>query len=202
MPEHRIRELGRRGKRLVLVAESASEEEVHGREHLRARAVVGAKREQVRGLCTALAEDLDVGVTEAVDRLELVADGEDLGQLGMRDQVDDLALEAVRVLELVDHDEPEAKPDAVPNLLVVAQEVSRGELEVLEVDDRLTALRSRVLGREAFEQLLEQIAVVRRRALRATTARPPSAPARTTPRGTPALETPRGRPHVLPARSR
>ena len=163
--EHRIRELGRRGKWLVLVAESTSEKEVDCREHLRARAVVGAKRQQVRGLCTPFAEDLDVGVTEPVDRLELVADGEDLGQLGMRDQVDDLALKAVRVLELVDHDEPEAKPDAVPNLVVVEQHVSRSELEVLEVDGRLTALRSRVLGREAFEQLLEQIAVVRRQLL-------------------------------------
>ena len=159
--EHRIRELGRRGKWLVLVAESTSEKEVDCREHLRARAVVGAKRQQVRGLCTPFAEDLDVGVTEPVDRLELVADGEDLGQLGMRDQVDDLALKAVRVLE--------------PSTMTSRKRSStlsrtcrrraarpRSELEVLEVDGRFTALRSRVLGREAFEQLLEQIAVVRR----------------------------------------
>ena len=44
---------------------------------------------------------------EAVDRLELVADREDLGELRVRDEVDQLALQPVRVLELVDHDHAE-----------------------------------------------------------------------------------------------
>ncbi len=55
--------------------------------------------------------------------------------------------------------------------VVVAQQVARRELEILEVDDRLAALRGRVLDAEALEQLLQKVAVVgsellERRALR------------------------------------
>ena len=71
----------------------------------------------------ALAEDLHVGVAEAVDRLELVADEEPL-RVGPGQQVDQLALEPVRVLELVDHDRAEAQPLALAQRLVVAQQVA------------------------------------------------------------------------------
>ncbi len=116
---------------------------------------------QVRGSGAALPEDLDIGVPEAVDRLELVTDREHLGQLRMRDQVDDLALKRVRVLELVDHEEAEAKPDRVAHLLRVAKKISGGELKILEVDRRLATFRSGVLVSEALEQVLEQVAVMR-----------------------------------------
>src|SRR5204863_8817684 len=43
--------------------------------------------------------------------------------------------------------------------LVVAEEVARGELEILEVDGGLPLLRGAVTGLEAFEQLLEQVAI-------------------------------------------
>ena len=161
VPEDGVRELGRGGERLVLVAECAGEEVVDRGEHLRARAVVAREREQVRGLRSALAEDLDVRVPEAVDRLELVADREHLRRLRVRREIDELALEPVRVLELVDHDQPEAEPDGVAHALVVAQEVPRGELEILEVDDGLAALGRVVLAREPLEQLLEELAIVR-----------------------------------------
>ena len=78
--EDRIGELGRGGERLELVAEVRAEELVDGGEHLRARAVVERQREQLRRLRAPLAEDADVGVAEAVDRLELVADEEHLGR--------------------------------------------------------------------------------------------------------------------------
>ena len=159
MPEDRIGELRRGGERLVLVAERAREEEVDRCEHLRAGAIVAAECQQVLGLCPALAEDLDIGVPEAVDRLELVADGEDLGRLGVRSELDQLALEAVRVLELVDHDEPEPQPDGVANGLVVAKQVARRELEVLEVDRRLPPFRGCIGAGEALEQLLQEVAV-------------------------------------------
>ncbi len=81
MSEDGIRELGRRRERLVVVAERVAEEVVHGREHLRSRPVVAREREQSRRLRAALAEDLEIGMPEAVDRLELVADREDLGEI-------------------------------------------------------------------------------------------------------------------------
>ncbi len=96
---------------------------------------------------------------EAVDRLELVPDREDLGQFRVGDEVDQLGLEPVRVLELVDHDHPEAKPRLVADCVVVAKQVAGRKLEILEVDDRLTALGGRVLGAEALEELLEEIAI-------------------------------------------
>jgi hypothetical protein len=80
---------------------------VDSREYLRSRAVVARQREQVLRLLAARTEDLEVCVPEAVDRLELVADGEDLGVVRVRHEIDQLALEPVRVLELVDHDHPE-----------------------------------------------------------------------------------------------
>ena len=57
------------------------------------------------------AEHLEVGVAEAVDRLELVADHEQPG-LGAAQRVDQRELDAVRVLELVDHQMGEALPPA------------------------------------------------------------------------------------------
>ena len=120
------------------------------------------QRQVLRRTLAALAEHLDVGVTEAVDRLELVADEEDI--LGIRpaaQQVDEVALQPVRVLELVDHDRAEAQLLGLAHLLVVPQQVAREQLEVLEVERGLALLRGRVLGREQVEQLLQELAVAR-----------------------------------------
>ena len=59
----------------------------------------------------------------------------------MRDEVDELALEQVRVLELVDHHDAEAQPRGLAYLLVVPKQIASRELEVLEIDDRLAPLR-------------------------------------------------------------
>ena len=75
---------------------------------LRARAEVGRQRRGPPGRLQALAaraEDLDVGVAEAVDRLQLVADRE---RVVARQELEQLELQRVRVLELVDHDALEA----------------------------------------------------------------------------------------------
>ena len=129
-------------ERLEVVAELAREEVVDGREHLGPRAVVLRQREHAAGLLAALAEDLHVRVAEAVDGLELVADEEELLPVrALGEQVDDLALEPVRVLELVDHDRAEAPALALAHAGVVAEQVARGELEILEVERRLTLLR-------------------------------------------------------------
>ena len=165
MAEHRIGELRRRRQRLEVVAERVGEEMVDRVEHLRARPIVLRQREQAWRLRASLTEDLEVGMPEPVDRLELVADREHLGEIRMRDEVDHLALEPVRVLELVDHDHAEPEPGRFANVLVVAKQVAGGELEILEVDDRLASLRSGVLDAEALEKLLQQIAIVRRELL-------------------------------------
>ena len=121
---------------------------VHRGEHLRARTVVPREREQVLRLRPSLAEHLDVRVPEAVDRLELVAHREDLRELGMSYEIDELALQSIRVLELVDHHHPEPELRRLAHGLVIPQEIARGQLEILEVDGRLPALGGRVLGRE------------------------------------------------------
>ena len=78
-----------------------------------------------------------------------------------REQVDQLALEPVRVLELVHQHRAEAPALALADLGLVAEQVARGQLEVLEVERRLARLRRRVRVGEAAQQLLEQAAVAR-----------------------------------------
>ena len=159
MAEDRVCELGRRGKRLELVAERPREQIVDRGEHLRPRAVVRAQGQEARGLRPAFSKHPDVRMAEPVDRLELVADREDLRQLGMRDQVDQLALEEVRVLELVDHHELEPQPHCVSDRLVVAEQIPGRQLEIFEVDGGLSSLGGGILAGEAHEQLLEEIPV-------------------------------------------
>jgi hypothetical protein len=159
VPEDRIGELTGCRERLELVAELAAEEVVDRGQDLRPGAVVPRQREPAAGRLAPLAEDRDVRVPEAVDRLELVADREDLGVLG--EQVDQLALQTVRVLELVDHDRAEAERLLRADLSVVAQEVAREKLEILEVEGRLPCLRGGVGLGEAVQEGLEEIAVMR-----------------------------------------
>ena len=161
VPEDGIGELAGRVQRLEVAAELAAEELVHRCEHLGPRAVVPDEGEAPAGLVAARAEDGDVGVAEAVDRLELVADREHL-RPRPGDQVDELALEPVRVLELVHHHGAEPELLALADGVVVAEEVAREELEVLEVEGRLAPLRLGVRVRERVEQLLEELAVCRR----------------------------------------
>ena len=65
------------------------------------------------GPVAALAEDVEVGVAEPVDRLQLVADDHQLG-LAAAQRLDQTQLEPVRVLELVDEDVAEPGPVARP----------------------------------------------------------------------------------------
>ncbi len=161
--EHGIGELTGRRQPLEALAEVAAEQEVDGLEDLGAGAVVLDERQAAAVLLAALAEDGDVGVAEPVDRLKLVADEEDVPfARAVGEQVDEIALEAVRVLELVDHDRLEAQRLPVAKLLVIPEEVAGHELEILEVEGRLTALGGRVRAGEAVEQLLEEIPVPHR----------------------------------------
>src|SRR5207245_2295591 len=80
----------------------------------------------VRRHLPALAEHLDVRMPEPVDRLELVADEEHfLLARPAGEEVDQLALQPIRVLELIDHHGPEPELLAGANRGVVAQKVAR-----------------------------------------------------------------------------
>ena len=159
VPERRLTRAGRRLEALELVAELGGEELVHRFEHLGPGPVVLRQREDRRRRRAALTEDRDVGVAEAVDRLELVAHDEQIAAVVGRQKVEQLGLQAVRVLELVHHDRAEPLPLPLANGLVVTQEVARAELEILEVEGRLAVLRVCVRERERREQLLEELAV-------------------------------------------
>ncbi len=129
-PEHRVAVAGGRGERLEALAELLPEELVDRRQHLRSRAVVQVQRQDVRPCgFSAIAEHRHVGVPEPVDRLELVADEEDLlghSPVGA-EEVDQLRLELVRVLELVHHDRAEPQLLDLPDLLVrLAGAAARG----------------------------------------------------------------------------
>src|SRR5204863_3495228 len=159
-PERRIREAPRRGQRLERLAEVGREEVVDHIENLGPRAVVLRQGQHAADLPAPLAEDLDVRVSEAVDRLELVAHEEELAVVP-REQIDELALEPVCVLELVDHDRAEAPALTLPDLLVLLQQIAREELEILEVERRLAVLRGPVRAVVAEQQLLQLLAVAR-----------------------------------------
>ena len=163
-PEGGVREAARGLERLERVAEVGREEVVDHVEHLGPRAVVLGQGEHAADLVAPLAEDLDVRVPEAVDRLELVADEEDLGLL-LGEQVDQLALQPVRVLELVDHDRAEAPALALADLGVLAQELARQQLQVLEVERRLAVLGLAVGAVVGEQELLQLLAVARRERL-------------------------------------
>ena len=81
-------------------------------------------------LATSL-EQLHVGVPEAVDRLLCVADRE---QVRARDQLDQLELDAIGVLELIDHDPLKAARVALAQLGGGAKQLERQQFEILEVD--------------------------------------------------------------------
>ena len=148
---------------LELVAEVRPEQMIDDGEYFRARAVVPRQRQNTRGALSPLAKDAHIGVAESVDRLELVSDEEHFALAGTRsERVDQLALQSVRVLELVDHDRAETQLFALADRRLVPQEVARTQLQVLEVEGRLAVLCLPILRGEAGQQLLEQIAVARR----------------------------------------
>ena len=119
------------------------------------------QRQDVRRCLTPAAEDRHVGMAEAVDRLELVADEEHLLRGPGTDEVDELRLETIRVLELVDHDRSETKLLCLPDLLVLTKELPGAQLEILEVESGLPVLCGGVGRRKPREDLLQELTVTR-----------------------------------------
>ena len=130
---------GRRAdpQRPVVAPEQRLAEEVDRTDHLRPRAEVAAEAHQLGArigvdLLAAAAEDVEVGVAEGVDRLQFVADHDQLGARPLQ-RLDQPQLEPVGVLELVDQEVGEAAAVGLADLGPLEQ--ARGEdLEILEVD--------------------------------------------------------------------
>ena len=97
------------------------------------------------------AVDLDVGVAEGVDRLELVADQEQ-PRVRAPERLDQRELQGVGVLELVDHQVAELLAVALAEPLVAAQQRHGLELEVLEVQRRALGLQLLVALAERGDQ--------------------------------------------------
>ncbi len=112
-----------------------------------------------------VAEHRHVGVPEAVDRLELVADEEQLLRGAGAQKIDQPRLQLVRVLELVDHDRAKPQLLELPDRLIRLDQLDRAKLQVLEVECRLAVLRLPIGLGEAGQQLLQELAVARRELL-------------------------------------
>ena len=151
----RGRLLGRLGadpQRLVLVADQALSQQVDRADHRGRRAEVAGQLDHLPGgvgldLPPLLAEGVEVGVAEAVDRLQRVADDHQLRRRAA-EPVDEPDLKAVRVLELVDHHLPEARSVGAADLLPLEQ-AGGEQLQVLEVDPAAALLdRGEALAEE------------------------------------------------------
>jgi hypothetical protein len=124
---------GRLPKRLEVVPD-ALEGQVDRVEHLAAAAEVDRDALRPRRLRRAgpvAAEDLHVGVAEAVDRLPLVAHAE---QVVAAEQLQQVVLERVGVLVLVHEHMGEAGRVLLAQPLASRQQVAGDQLEVLEVE--------------------------------------------------------------------
>ena len=137
------------------LAEGRVEGQVDGVEQLPAAAEVALQGGQAAApaqLGRGAVEDPHVGVAEAVDRLQPVADGE---QAIATEQREDLGLQRVDVLELVHHHGVEAAGPAPAQVVAGEQEVAHAELEVVEVEAGGRALEARVAVRERDQQRVE-----------------------------------------------
>ena len=137
------------------LAEGRVEGQVDGVEQLPAAAEVALQGGQAPApaqLGRGAVEDPHVGVAEAVDRLQAVADGE---QAIATEQREDLGLQRVDVLELVHHHGVEAAGPAPAQVVAGEQEVAHAELEVVEVEAGGRALEARVAVRERDQQRVE-----------------------------------------------
>ncbi len=138
------------------VGEATAEDGVDRLDHLRPAAEVAAQRKRAAGrseLLAALAEQPHVGVAEAVDGLQLVADRE---QVAAVERAQDRELARVGVLELVDHQQLEALRPGHAQVRVLGEQRAREQLEVVEVDRHVAALELLVRLGELHEQLVVQ----------------------------------------------
>ena len=175
-PEHRVAVPCCRCQGLEALAELLREQLVDRGEHLGPRAVVRGQGQNLRRGLAPVAEHRDVRMAKAVDGLELVADEEQLLRGSGAEEVDQVGLEAVGVLELVDHDRAETKLLGLSDRVVVLQELTRPQLQILEIESGFAILGSAIGRRESGEQLLQELAIARCEILEGASTAPLSAP--------------------------
>jgi hypothetical protein len=134
-------------------ARAVAEDLVGEGQDLRGRAVVGVDRvDQRAGVALGERDDvLPVRAAPGVDALGVVADGHDLVLAG--EQVDDAALQAVGVLELVHEDVLEALAVVGERRRVVFEHMQPETEQVIEVAEVAFLLRG-VVGRAELHQFL------------------------------------------------
>src|SRR5204862_2662052 len=119
--------LPRGDQRRVDALQARFEHRVDDLEQSWAAAVV-ARQAQASRICGQLgatrAKEPDVGVAKAVDRLQLVADGEEVVAL---ERAQDRQLARIGVLELVHHQQLEAARPQGAYLLALAQQLQRAQ---------------------------------------------------------------------------
>ena len=117
----------------------------------RERAAVFAKRpRQDRERLARPVEDRDVGAAEAIDRLFLVADHEQLRRRRavLGEQAHDSVLDRVRVLVFVDQQGAERAPVAQRDFRMAAQQPTGEDQQIVEGDDAFVALALLEFGRD------------------------------------------------------
>ena len=122
----------------VALVEALAEDVADHRQQLGSRAIAAGQGEAQRGGLAPRAEELDIGVAEAVDRLAGVAHEDPLA-VGPDEGVQQTALQAVRVLELVHEHEIEALAYLAADLRALEQ-LAGTLLEVVEVECELGLL--------------------------------------------------------------
>ena len=139
----------------VGLAEPSCEHGVHGLQQLRASAEVVqqpqalSERGQAR---VAIPEQADVGVAKPVDRLPLIADREQVLALQCAHQ---RQLARVDVLQLVHHQQLEPLRPG-PSDLLISEQLSREQLEIVEIETVAGPLGGVVALTESDQQLVPQ----------------------------------------------
>ena len=154
-----------RHERPVVLAESPREHRVYPVQQGWAAAEVTHQREAptggVRQLAPARrgelratgAEQAHVGVPEPVDRLQLVADREEVAAV---ERLQDRELARVGVLELVHHQHLEAPRPRLAHARALVEQLARQQLEVVEVHRAAAALERLIGAVVGHEQLIDE----------------------------------------------
>ena len=147
---------GRDERPVGALVEEPAEELVDERQHRSARAEVSRQRARSRSPVTAGPEEPHVGVAKAVDRLELVADEDTVARL-RRDQIEQPALQAVRVLKLIDEHEVVGRLHLGSHARIGLEQLAEALLQVIEVERALALLGALVGRTEARQELLQPL---------------------------------------------
>ena len=100
-------------------------------------------RKGLRQIIPVLRERPHIRTAEPVDALLRIPHHAHVRQLGLRDQLQYLYLDLVRVLELIHHDEAELRPVALRHLRVLLQRSQRHAQKVIVVHHADCALQLR-----------------------------------------------------------